>query len=474
MDYRQIADSQNLRFDCIEFAQWLDNNDPLGWLREEFDHPTFECLEKMTTISITPKEKRSGNTVTYLCGNSLGLPPKKLANVLQDTIQNWSGLGVHAYMHGPLPASLCDITLTEDIANYIVGAETDEVAVTANLSVNMHMLLATFYRPEGTKSCIVIEKGAFPSDYYVIESQIAWHGLDPKDNIIMLEPRPGDWCLRMEDIVQTIKDNSHRIALIWLPGVQFITGQVFDIECITEAGHKFAQCCVGWDLAHSVGNVVLELHKWNVDIAVWCSYKYLNGSPGALGGLFVHRRHHHLPGINGSRISSPGITPTGPQLTGWWSHRIETRFQMTGNMELATGAQAYRISNPPLLLAAALKTSVDLFKRCGGLGELRKKSVLLTGYLEYLIEHGQFCLPTTLFKIVTPKDKEARGAQLTLFVKKNLQQLYDGLASEGIIVDTRPPNCIRIAPVPLYNRFIDVFNFARQLHSLVSKLPISN
>ncbi|CAH8623481.1 unnamed protein product [Dicrocoelium dendriticum] len=470
MNLVDLADGIGLRHDTIDFAQWLDDNDPLREYRSEFHIPTLDSVQKLTKVSLSPCYERRTSEVIYLCGNSLGLQPKRLDVALQTAVRQWADLGVLAYHYGQFPASSSDLDVTADVAKYIVGADPDEVATTANLSVNMHTLLAAFYRPQGNKTLIMVEKGLFPTDYYVLESHVSWHGLDPKEHLLQIEPRPGEWCISTQHIIETIQTYSDRLALIWLPGVQYATGQLFEIEKITEAGHKYAGCYVGWDLAHSVGNTLLELHKWNVDIAVWCCYKYLNGSPGAVGGLFVHQRHHHAPSTHGPAVRGQGTQQLGPQWTGWFSHRAETRMEMTNRMELATGAAAYRISNPPFLLLAALRASLDVFKQCGGMRPVREKSVKLTGYLECLLKHGKFTLPSAYFTFVTPSAPEERGAQLTIAVSAHVQDIFEELQRAAVIVDLRHPNFIRVTPVPMYNTFVELYHFAKCLSCIVSKI----
>ncbi|VDP82304.1 unnamed protein product [Echinostoma caproni] len=452
------------------FARWLDSEDSLGFIRDQFRQPDAHYIEQTTTIRFERTDSDGVcPSITYLCGHSLGLQPTSLLTRLTAGLDQWACLGVLAYANGQLPASSSDLPVAEQVAREIVGAKPVEVALTNNLSINMHLLLTTFYRPIGDKNCILIEKKAFPTDYYVIESQIAWHGLDPASCIIQLEPRAGEWCLRTDDILCVIRENASRLALIWLPGVQYITGQLFDIPTITRAGHELAQCPVGWDLAHAVGNVELQLHAWEVDLAVWCSYKYLNASPGAVGGLFVHEKHHHLTGTHGPSPVVLEPVQNGPRLTGWWSHRAETRFDMTNEMELAPGAAAYRVSNPPFMAMIALQTSLDIVHRCGGMKPIRERSIRLTGYLDYLLRSSQaYALPPDQCLIVTPNEAEARGAQITIAFQHDVNRYFHALTRRGFICDVRKPNCIRVSPNPLYTRFVDVLNFAQCLHRIVT------
>nr|CAH8849410.1 unnamed protein product [Trichobilharzia regenti] len=479
-----LANDYQVDINSIDFALELDKNDSLHSYRSEFHLPDYN--EVMKVIQSKSDNTSRGNDasdspkrVLYFCGNSMGLQPTRLKAYLDSILNEWRDLGVLAYHYGKLPASYCDKQLSIDCAQWIVNAQASEVSITCNLSVNMHMLIAKFYRPKGDKNCILIEDGIFPSDLYVLESQINWHGLTPDECIIKIKPRVNEYCLRNEDILQAIKQNQHRIALIWLPGVQYVTGQLFNMEEITQWGHEYSQCPVGWDLAHAVGNVPLRLHDWDVDMAVWCSYKYLNGSPGAIGGLFVHERHHHQEGSygpkfiesnsnnnNNTKNNTNGIHNEiyGPQLTGWWSHRSETRLDLIGHMELAKGADAYRISNPPLLLAAALTVSLDIVKSCGGMHRLREKSIQLTNYLEYLITKSPLALPNNQYQLVTPSNPSERGAQLTLsFTFANVEKVYENLLQLGAICDYRKPSFLRISPIPLYNSFEDVYLFVKWL-----------
>ncbi|CAH8498765.1 unnamed protein product [Schistosoma turkestanicum] len=489
-ELNSLANQYQVDLNSIDFAIKLDEHDVLRSYRSEFHLPNYD--EVMKTIYTNPTEYNQPITTTtttendttnhtkqiiYFCGHSMGLQPKRLHAYLTSILNQWSNLGVLAYHYGELPASHCDQQLSMDCAQWIVNAKPHEVAITCNLTVNMHTLLAKFYRPKGEKQCILIEDDIFPSDYYALESQIHWHGLNPIDCIIKMKPRAEEYCLRNEDILQTIQKNQHRIALIWLPGIQYITGQLFNMKLITQWGHHYCQCPVGWDLAHAIGNVPLYLHDWNIDMAVWCSYKYLNGSPGALGGLFIHEKYHHEessygPTINKSNRDSSNdmimIDVSGPQLTGWWSHRNETRFNMTGHMELAKGADAYRLSNPPLLLAATLTVSINIVKLCGGMNNLREKSIKLTNYLEYLITNSPLALNNDQYCLVTPSSSTERGAQLTLcFHQVNVKEIYENLLKLGVICDYRLPNFLRITPIPLYNSFEDVYLFVQRLRHLL-------
>lgn len=474
IDFRQLATEHHFeRPESIEFAQWLDAQDSLASVRNQFHKPDAQYIEDTTDVHFEKNEPNGTMpSIIYLCGHSLGLPPSCVQNDLICGLNQWARLGVLAYMYGPMPASKSDSCILDQFASEIVGAQPDEVALTNNLSVNMHLLLAAFYRPNGVKNCILLEADAFPTDYYVVESQVAWHGLSPNDCIIQIRPREGEWCLRTEDIIAEIRENASRLALIWLPGVQYLTGQLLNMADITRAGHELAQCPVGWDLAHAIGNVPLELHAWDVDLAVWCSYKYLNAGPGSVGGLFVHQRHHHQPGTHGPRPGSISVSQTGPKLTGWWSHQAETRFDMTNQMELAPGAAAYRVSNPPWLSMISLRTSLNIFYQCGGMKMVREKSIRLTGYLDYLLRSSEYALPGDSCRIITPSSPSERGAQITIWFKQDVERYFRELTRRGCICDMRRPNCIRVSPSPLYTSFVDVRNFAQCMHSIVRTLEV--
>ncbi|BHF63732.1 hypothetical protein SprV_0200672600 [Sparganum proliferum] len=453
-----------------ELARKLDACDPLRRFRDKFELP--DRKHALRALSITQTE--DGTTgrdeeIIYLCSNSLGLQPKRTRRDLLEVLDDWGELGVLSHTAGKRPTEGSDEEPRRMLAEYIVGAEPDEVAVMESLTADIHTLLAAFYRPTADKKCVLIEKGAFPTDYYAIESQIALNGYDPRDCVIEVELRPDDY-LSTEQIKEVIRQNAHRLALIWLPGIQFFTGQLLDIRAITEAGHRLANCPVGWDLAHAVGNVPLELHDWDVDCAAWCAYKYLCGSPGGVAGIFVHSRHHAEEGSYVPVGGAPGQLVRGPRLTGWWGHRMSTRFQMNNCMEAERGAAAFRRSCPSMLLNSALRSSLLIFKEAGGMSPIREKSVKLTGFLEALLTQGEFALPTNILKIITPLDMAQRGAQLSLEVSMDVDMLYDQLIKHGIICDVRRPNCIRVAPAPLYTSFEDVLKAAKTIQKAVLNL----
>jgi kynureninase len=325
----------------------------------------------------------------------------------------------------------------------IIGAQPIETVVMNSLTVNLHLMMVSFYAPDGERRKIVIEKGAFPSDQYAVESQMRCHGLDPRECLIELAPRQGEFTLRTEDIVETIEQNSSEIALVLLGGVNYYTGQAFDMEAITRAGHA-AGAMVGFDLAHAAGNLALNMHDWDADFAVWCSYKYLNGGPGAVAGAFVHERHARNFGLC--------------RFAGWWGHDKETRFLMGPEFKPLAGAEGWQISNPPILQMAVLRASLEIFAEAG-MAALRDKSVKLTAYLESLIND----IGDDRLQVITTQDPEQRGCQLSIKIAGDGRSVFDRLVSRGVYADWREPSVIRVAPVPLYNSFADVHRFSEIL-----------
>ena len=408
--------------DSLEFARAADTADPLRSLRAQFALPTDV----------------HGTPLAYLCGHSLGLAPRAARTRVLEEIEDWERLGVLGHEQARRPWIGYAETLRTDLA-LLAGARSDEVVAMNSLSVNLHLLLAGFYRPAGGRDAILIEAGAFPSDRHVVESQIRWHGLDPRRSLIELAPRDGADALDPADIEAAIARASERLALVLWPGVQYRTGQAFDLARITRAAHA-AGALAGFDLAHAIGNLPLALHADGADFAAWCSYKYLNAGPGAIAGAFVHERHAEQP-----------------RLAGWWGHEAATRFRMSGEFVPDAGAAGWQISNPPILAAAPLGIALALF-RTAGLAALRAKSQRLTGWLEFLLQRhcaGQVA-------IITPAE---RGAQLSLRLRPaaRARAAFAALAPRGIIADWREPDVIRMAPVPLYNGFEDVWRAADAL-----------
>jgi kynureninase len=409
----------------VEFAAEMDALDPLAKYRSRFHFP----------------KTADGSDRVYLCGHSLGLQPKTVREYVERELKDWETLAVEAHFRGRHPWMLYHRLLTDQTAR-LVGAKPVEVVVMNSLTVNLHLMMVSFYRPTAKRHKVVIEGSAFPSDQYAVKSQIRLHGFDPASSLIELKPRPGEDLLRTEDIVALIERDGDSIALILLGGVNYSTGQAFDLVAITRAGHAKG-CIVGFDLAHAAGNLQLQLHESDADFAAWCSYKYLNGGPGCIGGCFVHERHAREVDL--------------PRFAGWWGHNEQTRFSMGPNFEPMPGAEGWQVSNPSILTLAALRASMDIFDEAG-MQAIRAKSVDLTGYLEFLL--GRQASPK--FAVVTPRDPGARGAQLSLRIKQAGRELCDRLAEKGALCDWREPDVLRVAPAPLYNSYQDVYRFVEQ------------
>ena len=412
-----------------DFAIAMDERDPLKGFRERFLFP-----------------KLAGGDCVYLCGHSLGLQPKTAAAYIEQELKDWADLGVEGHFHAKNPWMPYHRLLTEQTAE-LVGANPLEVVVMNSLTVNLHLMMVSFYRPTRERHKIVVERGAFPSDQYAVKSQIHFHGFDPATSLIELTPRPGESCLRHEDIALLIESVGDNIALIMLGGVNYATGQAFDMERITRLGHARG-CVVGFDLAHAAGNLPLKLHDWGPDFAVWCSYKYLNGGAGCVAGCFVHERHARALDL--------------PRFAGWWGHDEESRFEMGPEFRAMSGADGWQLSNPSIVSLAVLRASMDIFREAG-MERLRAKSVSLTSYLEFLL--NQKASPN--FSIITPHEKEGRGAQLSIRLPQNGRTLCERLARAGIVGDWREPDTFRVAPVPLYNSYQDVFRFVRRFAAAI-------
>lgn len=412
-----------------DFPIAMDQRDPLKDYRDRFLIP-----------------KTSSGDCIYLCGHSLGLQPKTAAAYVEQELKDWAALGVEGHFHAKNPWMRYHRLLTEQTAE-LVGAKPLEVVVMNSLTVNLHLMMVSFYRPTKERHKIVVERGAFPSDQYAVKSQISFHGFDPAASLIELTPRPGESCLHDEDIDALIEREGHEIALIMLGGVNYATGQAFDMARITRAGHARG-CVVGFDLAHAAGNLLLKLHEWGPDFAVWCSYKYLNGGPGCIAGCFVHERYTYSWEL--------------PRFAGWWGHDEGSRFEMGPEFQPMPGVDGWQLSNPSIVSLAILRASMDIFHEAG-IEQLRAKSVVLTGYLEFLLNQNA----SRKFSIATPREKERRGAQLSIRVPERGRALCEQLNREGIVGDWREPDTFRVAPVPLYNSFQDVFRFARRFMAIV-------
>src|SRR5438105_1432184 len=412
-----------------KFAQQLDAEDPLRSFRDRFHLPVGA----------------NGESLIYFAGNSLGLMPKSAKQIVEQELKDWADLGVDAHLQAKTPWYSYHETLREPAAR-LVGAQPIEVICMNSLTVNLHLMMATFYRPTKSRFKILMEDPAFPSDTYAIKTQIVHHGLEPKEAVVLARPREGEFTVRTEEILDLIEKHTDELAVVLIGGVNFFTGQLFDIPTITAAAQKHG-ITVGVDLAHAIGNVPLSLHDWNVDFAVWCSYKYLNAGPGAVAGAFVHERH-----ATNTKL---------PRLAGWFGNDPKTRFRMQLEPEFipVASADGWQISNPPIFSMAPLLASLAIFDEAGGMQPLRGKSKKLTGYLEFLLERAG----TNRFTVITPRDPEARGCQLSILAHENPKELHKKLEASGVKADFREPNVIRAAPAPLYNSFHDVWRFAKIL-----------
>jgi kynureninase len=406
------------------FARKLDQADPLKSFRTKFYIP-----------------KINGKPSIYFTGNSLGLQPKTTKTFVSEELKDWETLGVEGHMQSKRPWVYYHKFAKKALAQ-LVGAKTSEVVAMNQLTVNLHLMLVSFYRPTPTRFKIITEKGAFASDQYALETQLKFHKQDLSTAWIELTPRPGESALRTEDIVTTIRQHGNQVALVMLGGVQYYTGQFFDLKRITAESHN-AGAIAGFDLAHAIGNVPLNLHADDVDFAVWCSYKYLNSGPGGVAGAFVHERHAKNKEI--------------PRFAGWWGHNESERFQMKKGFVPMEGVDGWQVSNFPVLPGAAHLASLEIFQQAG-IKNLRKKSLLLTGYLEFLLR--EMDPDETHIQILTPSNPKERGCQLSIFTKTNGKKIFAKLSKAGVVADWREPGVIRVAPVPLYNTFEEVFRFA--------------
>lgn len=412
----------------LEFAQSQDQIDILFPFRERFLFPQHEEKD-----------------VRYFCGNSLGLQPKSVGYLMQCELDDWASFGVEGHTQARNPWLYYHHLFSEGLAR-IVGAGKEEVVAMNTLTVNLHLLLLSFYRPSKERYKIIMEAGAFPSDQYAIETQVKMYGYDPNDAIIEIAPREGAYTIDEEDIYNAIKEAGDSLALVLFGGVNYYTGQYFNLEKITAAAHAVG-AYAGFDLAHAVGNLPLQLHDWNVDFACWCSYKYLNSGPGGVGGVFVHEKHGNNPGTF--------------RLAGWWGNEEETRFKMKKGFYPQKGAASWQMSNAPVFNMVAHRASLDIYDKAG-MKALREKSIDLTNYLEWLLS----TITHLPFVIITPKNPDQRGAQLSLLFLERGREVFDNLTAAGIVADWREPDVIRIAPVPLYNTYEDVYAFYEVLKNM--------
>ena len=414
----------------LTYAQQCDADDPLRSFRDQF---------------LFPKDS-NGKPLIYLCGNSLGLQPRITQEYLQQELNDWAKHGVEGHTDAEHPWLPYHEFLTESMAT-IVGAKPSEVVMMNTLTTNLHLMMVSFYRPTETKYKIIVESDAFPSDKYAVESQLKFHGYNSKDGLILWKPRPGEDLCRFEDLEQIMETQGNQVALLMIGSTNYYSGQHYPLKKITELGHKHG-CKVGFDLAHGAGNIQPNLHETGADFAVWCSYKYLNSGPGSLGGCFVHEKHAN--------------DQTLPRFAGWWGHNKDTRFNMRHEFDPLPGAEGWQLSNPPILSMAAIRASLSVFEDAG-FENLRKKSKKLTGFLEFLLEG----LNNENINIITPKNPEERGCQLSIQLKNADKKLHTQLTEAGVISDWREPDVIRVAPTPLYNSFEDVWEFVERLKKIV-------
>lgn len=417
----------------LSFAKKLDKTDPLKSFRKKFHLP-----------------KINGKTALYFTGNSLGLQPKSTKAFLNQELSDWAALGVEGHFHAKRPWLFYHKFSKKTLAG-LIGAKPLEVVAMNQLTVNLHLMMTSFYQPTPSRYKILVEAGAFSSDQYAFESQLKIHNINPANGLIELKPKAGEYALRTEDILKAIDDHRDQLALVIFGAVQYYSGQFFNIKAITEAGHR-AGAYVGFDLAHAMGNVPMSLHKHGVDFAVWCSYKYLNSGPGGIAGAFIHEKHSQNSSLK--------------RLAGWWGHHEKDRFQMKKGFIPMPGADGWQLSNFPVISGAAHLASLQIFEEAG-IQNLRKKSILLTGFLEYLLTS----IPDAhdRFTIITNSNPEERGCQLSILMKKHGKKVFASLTKAGVIADWREPDVIRVAPVPLYNTFEEVFQLVEILKRALKK-----
>ena len=419
----------------LEFAQQLDAQDKLNKYQEEFIFP-----------------KVNDKKVIYFTGNSLGLQPKRTKKYIDEVMNDWANLAVEGHFYAEKPWWDYHERFANPLSK-LVGALPAEVTVMNTLTVNLHLLMVSFYRPTKSRYKIICEEKAFPSDQYMFQSQVHFHGYKTEDAIVEIKRRNGEHNIRLEDVLAKIEEVGEELALALIGGVNYYTGQVFDMKTITAAGHK-AGAYVGWDLAHAAGNVKLELHDWNVDFAAWCSYKYMNSGPGNASGCFVHEKHHHDAAL--------------PRFAGWWGHNKERRFKMEPTFDPVHGADGWQISNLPVLSLAPYLASVEMFDEIG-MEALIEKRNLITSYLEFILQEIDKEVDST-FEIITPSNPAERASQLSVLLHGEGRSLFDYLMENGVITDWREPNVIRLAPVPLYTSFADMYEFGQILKRGIQKV----
>ncbi|MEP7375050.1 MAG: kynureninase [Chitinophagaceae bacterium] len=418
----------------LSFARQLDATDSLKSFRSKFIIPEANGKQKI-----------------YFLGNSLGLQPKTANGYIQQIMQDWADLGVESFFHAKEPWMNYHDQLIHPLS-MIVGALPHEIVVMNQLTLNLHLMLVSFYRPTTKRFKIICEAKAFPSDQYTFETHVKHHGLDPREAIVEVSPRAGEYCIRNEDILSVIKENSESTALVLFSGINYYTGQLFDMDAITKAARS-AGAKIGFDLAHAAGNVAMQLHDWDVDFACWCTYKYMNSGPGAIGGVFIHEKNHDK---------------NLPRFAGWWGYDKVTRFKMEQGFIPMPGAEGWQLSTPALFLYAAHRASLEIFKEAGW-SNLLAKQKLLNGYLWFLLEELNTTIPDNSIQFITPQNPTERGSQVSLLMLQKGREVFDALTEEGIMVDWREPNVIRLAPVPLYNTFEEVWRFADTLQQILKR-----
>lgn len=417
----------------LEFARNLDEKDGLKDFRQKFFIP-----------------QHNGKDCVYFTGNSLGLQPKTVSQYIRQELDDWAALGVEGHFGAKNPWLSYHEIFPKQVSK-IAGCKENEVVVMNQLTVNLHLLMVTFYRPTKERYKIICEAKAFPSDQYALESQVRYHGLDPEDAIIEVTPGEGEHTIRTEDIISTIRQSGNQTALVLFGGVNYYTGQLFDMKTITDAAHSVG-AYAGFDLAHAAGNVELKLHDWNVDFACWCSYKYLNSGPGGVSGVYIHEKH-------------AGNTQL-PRFAGWWGYKKETRFKMDKGFEAIPTAEGWQLSNAPVLSMAAHKASLDIFEEAG-MERLHEKRKLLAAYLHFVLNDINSKQKEKTIEVITPANEEERGCQVSMLMLKKGKAVFDALTEQGVITDWREPNVIRIAPVPLYNSFEDIYRFGEIISSIL-------
>lgn len=415
----------------LDFARQLDSNDPLKGFRDKFYLPII-----------------NGQECVYFTGNSLGLQPKTTQDYVLNELEDWASFGVEGHFHARQPWFSYH-EMFPQLLTKIVGGLPEEIVVMNQLTVNLHLLMASFYQPSSERFKIICEAKAFPSDQYAFESQVRFHGFDPGKAIIEVAPREGEHVIRTEDILSTIQQNAAETALVIFSGVNYYNGQVFDMKAIAKAAHEAGAYC-GFDLAHAVGNIELHLHDWEADFACWCSYKYLNSGPGGVAGAFVHQKH----------FSNTNL----PRLAGWWGYEKSTRFLMQKGFKPIETAEGWQLSNAPILSMAAHKASLDIFEEAG-MDRLLAKGKMLSDYLFYIIDSINAATTEKLIEVITPRD--AKGCQASMLMRKMGREVFEALKNNGVIADWREPNVIRVAPVPLYNSFEDIHRFGEIIRGIL-------